>query len=50
MHTVSIDLFSNGENLSQVIATEFGEEKEKYNITFGTKEVSEAKRPLRKRV
>ena len=42
MHTISIDLFSNGQNLSQVIATEFGEEEEKYNITFGTKEVSEA--------
>ena len=40
LHKINIDLFSNGENLVQVLATELGEELEKNcNITFGTKKV-----------
>ena len=40
LHTIKIDLFSNGENLSQVIAAEFGEGVlESCNVTFGTKKV-----------
>ena len=40
LHKINIDLFSNGENLLQVLATELGEELEKNcNVTFGAKEV-----------
>ena len=40
LHKISIDLFSNGENLLQVLATELGEELEKNcNVTFRTKKV-----------
>ena len=41
LHKISIDLFSNGENLLQVLATELGEELDKNCkiVTFGTKEV-----------
>ena len=40
LHKINIDLFSNGENLLQVLATELGEELEKNcNVTFRTKKV-----------